>query len=147
MNIILKTLVKGHYLSVMKHFNVDLFMALKPKFGKIDIVSFTGTEVGDSTHVRFLSPIKADWISDITEKQVTENEAFFIDKGRVLPPGMRSWQHKHIVRKVSETESEIIDDMTFEAKNIFWAFILFPSLYLGFYPRKKLYKQYFGNLN
>ena len=67
MRIKLNTQVQGHYLEVMKKFDRKLFEALLPPVGKTEIVDFTGSETGDKVHLRFITPFKAEWISDITE--------------------------------------------------------------------------------
>ena len=66
MNIQIKTEVKGHYQAIMDQFDRRLFEALKPKGADMEIVEFTGSKKGDRVHIRFNSPIKAEWISNIT---------------------------------------------------------------------------------
>lgn len=144
MNIRLETKVKGHYKTIMDGFDRELFEALTPKQGKVEIVTFTGSKKGDRVHLRFLSPIRTEWISDITEDAVNEDEAYFIDEGVKLPFPLRYWQHKHIVRKVTEETSCIVDDITFKGVNPVVSLLLYPAIYLGFYPRKRIYQQYFG---
>jgi len=139
------TLVAGNYKEVMARFDRDLFEALLPRQGKTEIVSFTGSRQGDQVHLRFLSPLRFDWISDITEDGVDEQEAWFVDEGVRLPPGLTFWQHRHIVRKVDEWNSEIIDDITYKSWNILFTLFAYPVLWLAFFPRKKVYRSYFGN--
>ena len=143
MNIQLKTKVDGNYKSIMQRFDRNLFEALKPKNAKMKIVEFTGSKKGDLVHLQFLSPIKAEWISKIIEDGENENEAYFIDEGTQLPFPLSFWKHKHIVRKIDDNSSFIIDDITFEGPNIFFSLLLYPAIYIGFYPRKKVYKSYF----
>ncbi len=143
MNIQLKTKVDGNYKEIMELFDRNLFEALKPPYGKMEIVKFTGSKKGDKVHLRFLSPIKTEWISEITEDGEDENESYFIDKGTTLPFPLAYWEHKHIVQKITEDTSYIIDDMTFQGINSFFTFFLYPALYLAFYPRKSIYKSYF----
>ena len=143
MNIQLKTKVDGNYKSIMQRFDRKLFEALKPKNAKMKIVEFTGSKKGDLVHLQFLSPIKAEWISKIIEDGENENEAYFIDEGTQLPFPLSFWKHKHIVRKIDDNSSYIIDDITFEGPNIFFSLLLYPAIYIGFYPRKKVYKSYF----
>lgn len=144
MKLILKTRVAGNYKAVMAQFDRQLFEALPPGLAKVEIVTFTGSRKGDRVHLRFLSPIKAEWISDITEDYVNEKEACFVDEGIVLPFPLRYWQHRHIVRRISDTESLIIDDITFKGPNRLASLLLYPGLLAGFYPRKKIYRRYFG---
>ena len=143
MNIQLKTKVDGNYQDIMRLFDRNLFEALKPKNAKMEIVEFTGSKKGDKVHLRFLSPIKAEWISEITEDGENDNEAYFIDEGVKLPFPFSSWRHKHIVQKITENSSYIIDDMTFEGINSLFTLFLYPALYVAFYPRKGIYKSYF----
>jgi ligand-binding SRPBCC domain-containing protein len=147
MNIKLKTAVKGHYLKVMKAFDRNLFEALKPPMGEMEIVAFTGSQKGDKVHIRFMKPIKADWISEIVENEMTAEKAWFVDVGTTLPWPLSSWTHRHIVEKIDDDHSMIIDDMTFRGKNFLLTLLLYPAIFLGFYPRKRIYKEYFDKLD
>ncbi len=147
MRIYFKTRVKGNFKTVFKDFDRELFEFLKPKLGKVQIVEFGGSKVGSKVHVRFLSPIKADWISEITEVNQSQSELFFIDQGISLPPGMKNWHHKHSVRFVSENESEVIDDINYQGNNFILSVLLYPALLAGFLPRKWQYKSFFNNRN
>ncbi len=146
MNLKLNTPVKGNYKKVMAAFDLSLFEALKPPFGKMEIVEFTGSKKGDRVHIRFLSPIKADWISDIVADKTTDNMALFVDKGVKLPWPLVAWTHRHIVEKVDDNNSIIIDDITFTASNFILSLMMYPAILMGFYPRKKIYQDYFKNL-
>jgi len=143
MNIILKSPVKGNYKKVMAAFDRSLFEALKPPVGEMEIVEFTGSQKGDKVHIRFHSPIKAEWISDIVEDQVTDQRAWFVDVGVKLPWPLATWTHRHIVEKVDEQNSMIIDDITFTGNNFILSLFLYPAIFFGFYPRKKVYQKYF----
>ncbi len=143
MNIQLKTIVDGHYLEVMKRFDQNLFEALKPAQADMEIVEFTGSKKGDRVHIRFNSPVKAEWVSVITEDGNDEKEAWFVDEGVQLPFPLSYWRHRHVVQKISDQQSCIIDDMTFKGTNILLTALLYPAIYAGFYPRKKIYQSYF----
>ena len=144
MNIVFKTKVKGNYKAVMERFDRDLFEALKPSQGEMEIIEFTGSKKGDRVHIRFVKPLKAEWLSLITADGVDENEAYFIDEGETLPFPLSYWQHKHIVQKIDETHSLIIDDITFKAGNPIMTALMYPAMYIGFAPRAKIYRSYFG---
>lgn len=146
MNVTIATRVKGNYKKVMEAFDRDLFEALKPPGGEMEIVEFTGSQKGAKVHLRFVKPIKAEWVSDIVEDQVTDDKAWFVDVGTTLPWPLASWTHRHIVEKIDEDHSLVIDDMTFTGKNFLLTLFLYPAIFLGFYPRKKIYKQYFDKL-
>ena len=143
MRILITTRVNGHYLDVMESFDRELFQALLPPVGNTKIVAFTGSKTGDKVHLRFISPFKAEWVSEITDHGYNENEAWFVDEGRILPFQLRYWKHRHIVRKVDDVTSEIIDDITYKASNTLLSLIMYPGLWLSFYPRKFAYRKYF----
>ncbi|MCB0581688.1 MAG: cyclase [Phaeodactylibacter sp.] len=144
MNIRLETKVKGNYKEVMARFDRKLFEALAPRQGEMEIVEFTGSKKGDRVHIRFLKPLKADWVSVITGDEVNEQEAYFIDEGVQLPFPLSFWRHRHIVRKMTEDTSCIVDDITFRGPNPVVTWLLYPVIFLGFYPRKRIYRNYFG---
>ena len=146
MTIQFKTLVKGNYKTVMQQFDRKLFEALKPAVGEMEIVEFTGSKKGDRVHIRFLSPVKAEWISLITEDGENEEEAWFVDEGKKLPFPLAYWRHQHIVKKATEDTCWIIDDIEFKGKNPLLTAILYPGIYAGFAPRKKIYQKYFGKV-
>ena len=144
MNIKIKTTVKGNYRAIMARFDRDLFEALAPNQGEMEIVEFTGSKRGDRVHIRFLKPVKAEWVSVITDDDVNEEEAWFTDEGVQLPFPLKFWKHQHIVRKITADSSEIIDDITFRGPNGLVTLLMYPFIFLGFYPRKKIYRRYFG---
>jgi len=144
MNIKIQTKVEGNYKDIIRQFDRQLFEALKPKNAKMEIVEFSGSKKGDIVHLRFLGPVKTEWISKITEDGENEKEAYFIDEGEKLPFPLSYWRHKHIVKKITENTSYIIDDMTFRGRFYFFSLILYPAIYIAFYPRKKIYRSYFN---
>jgi len=146
MTIVLRTPVKGNYLNVIKAFDKKLFEALKPSVGELEIVKFTGSQKGDIVHIQFLKPIKAEWISEIVEDEITEDKAWFIDEGKLLPWPLASWRHQHIVEKIDENNSMVVDHMTFLGGNFFMTLLLYPAIFFGFYPRKRIYKKFFKEL-
>ncbi|MDA9018235.1 hypothetical protein N9H44_01120, partial [Saprospiraceae bacterium] len=98
----------------------------------------------DRVHIRFLSPIKTEWVSDIIADEVTDDMALFVDVGSTLPWPLTIWTHRHIVQKVDEYNSIIIDDITFTASNFILTVLMYPAIFMGFYPRKKIYREYFS---
>ena len=144
MNLILKTKIKGHYLLVMKRFDRDLFQALKPIGARMEIAKFTGSQTGDMVEIKFTCPIKASWISKITDHGSDYKRAYFVDEGAVLPPPLKSWKHRHIIEKYDDDNSYIIDEITYSSGYWILDVLLYPLMFLGFYPRKFSYKKYFG---
>ncbi|MCB0706492.1 MAG: hypothetical protein KDC34_14345 [Saprospiraceae bacterium] len=143
MHIRLETEVDGNFREVIAAFDQRLFEALKPPLAKMEIVEFTGSQKGDRVHIRFLQPIKAEWISIITADEMHETEAWFTDEGTQLPWPLVFWKHQHLIQKVSEDRSLIVDNIQFRAKNAFLSFLLYPAIFMGFWPRKKIYRKYF----
>jgi len=70
--------------------------------------------------------------------------ALFVDVGSTLPWPLTIWTHRHIVQKVDEYNSIIIDDITFTASNFILTVLIYPAIFMGFYPRKKIYREYFS---
>ena len=143
MHIKLSTLVKGNYIDVMNAFDLKLFKALKPPVGKMEVKEFTGSKKGDKVHLQFISPVKAEWISNIVEDGTTDDMAYFVDVGVILPWPLRTWKHKHIVQRIDDDTSMIIDDITYGTSTKILSLLMYPALFASFYPRKKIYKKYF----
>ena len=114
----IKTPVNGYYKDVMAGFDLKLFEFLKPKGAKMDVVKFTGSETGNEVHIRFSSPIKADWISKIIDHGSNEEEAFFVDEGTVLPWPLKKWKHRHVVKKAVGQTSVIEDQIEYKSATI-----------------------------
>jgi len=143
MKFTIKTPVVGHYKEVMSKFDLDLFEFLKPKGAKMQVVQFTGSEKGDTVHIRFTSPIKADWVSKITDHGHNEEEAFFLDEGCKLPWPLKKWRHRHVVKNAGATKSVIEDQIEYKTSNVILDLLIRPFMYMGFYPRRKQYQTYF----
>jgi len=145
LTIYLKTQVRGHYKKVMQGFDRELFEALSPPVGKIDVVEFTGSKKGDRVHLKFIWPIKAEWVSRITEDGEDKKRSYFVDEGERLPPGLKYWKHEHIVEDLDGKNSAIIDRIHFRSYVYVFSLLMYPLLFLTFYSRKKQYKAYFGD--
>lgn len=143
MKFTIKTPVPGNYKDVMKRFDLDLFEFLKPWGAKMQVIAFTGSETGDQVHIRFTSPIKAEWISTIVDHGINKEEAYFVDQGSVLPWPLKYWKHRHVVKNVSLTKSVIEDQIEFKTSNVILDVLIRPAMYMGFYPRRAQYQKYF----
>ncbi len=142
MRINIKTRVKGYYEDIITQFDRQLFEALSPPFPPMEIIKFDGSETGDLVHIRFKG-LGTDWVSEITDHGMDDDKAYFIDQGIKLPFPLTFWKHRHIIQKISSTESEIIDDISFEALGGFLTIFVYPLLYMSFYMRKKVYINFF----
>ena len=141
MRIYFKTIVPGHYLEVMDAFDRQLFEALDPGIMPMQIKEFTGSKKGDRVRIGF--PFGMEWVSSITDDGADDTQAWFVDEGVQLPPGLGKWHHQHIVEKVDESHAAIVDDIRYEGTNIVLTYLLYPFLYLMFWPRKRIYQKYF----
>lgn len=146
MKLKLETQVVGNYKEVMQAFDLKLFEVLKPPIGKMEVVEFTGSKKGDKVHLRFISPMKAEWVSDIVEDGVTDSLAYFVDVGVKLPWPLATWQHRHVVKRIDDDHSLIVDDITYTASNGLLTLLMYPALYISFFPRKSVYRSYFKDL-
>lgn len=147
MKLILKTKVKGYYLDVMARFDLDLFKSLKPIGARMEITQFTGSKTGDIVALSFTSPVRAKWVSKIVDHGQDDDKAYFIDEGTKLPFPLKDWRHRHIVQNLDEKTSLIIDDINYSTGNKIFDMMLYPFMYLGFYPRKSQYKKFFNSAN
>ena len=145
MKIILKTKVPGNYRKLMERFDRELFEALKPPVG-MEIQEFTGSKKGDQVVLKFTFPAKFTWQSDIVEDGYNEKRAWFIDVGIVLPWPLKTWRHEHIVERIDEENSYIIDHITYTCGNAILTAAARPFLFGAFYPRKKIYQTYFTEI-
>lgn len=143
MRIVLRSVVKAHFKNVAADFSHDLFVFLLPPKFVASLVAYEGSKPGSKVHIRFRLPYPSDWISVIKSEVKDENNYVFVDEGEKLPFGLKSWRHIHSVKKMHEQSTEIIDDMNFSTGIRLLDYILYPFLFLSFYPRKNLYKKYF----
>ena len=65
-----------------------------------------------------------------------------IDKGIELPLGLRSWSHKHTIKK-NQSHVLIIDCLNIKHSNKLFGYILYPILIFPIIIRIFLYKIYF----
>ena len=137
------TSVNQDYLSVMQGFTEALFIKLNPTFPPVKLIRFDGCRQGDivSLELNFIF-FKQRWESLIVEDGFTEEEFYFIDEGKKLPFFLKYWRHKHRVLKRGR-HAEIVDEITFYSP--FWLtdFLLYPILWLQFWYRKPVYREYF----
>ena len=144
MKIKLVTPVNRNFKEVYEKFDRQLFEFLQPSFPKMKLIEFQSQKPGNIVHIEFIFPLKAKWVSIITEEESNDQECFFIDEGEVLPPGISFWRHKHIVKRTGKDTCEIIDDIEYKSPNKIIEALMYPQLYMSFYPRKKAYQKYFN---
>jgi len=143
MKILLRTIVDCPFEQVAGNFGRELFEFLLPPRFVATLVNYEGSKPGDKIHLAFKIPWKSDWVSVIKESENGSTYYYFFDEGKKLPFGLKIWRHHHRVMQRTENQTEITDFMYFSTR--FWLLDLlaWPVLFASFFPRKRLYKQYF----
>ncbi|QNL21941.1 hypothetical protein HZR84_08310 [Hyphobacterium sp. CCMP332] len=143
MKLKVKTIVKQPILKVWEGFDETLFVKLAPPFPSVKLLQFDGSKKGDrvALELNFLL-FRQKWISDIIEHNENEDQIFFIDKGVILPFFLKTWQHKHILKR-NGNGTEIIDDIRYSTGTLLTDMLMFPGLYLQFLYRKPVYRKIF----
>jgi ligand-binding SRPBCC domain-containing protein len=127
---------------VVSSFHDLSFVKFLITFQPVKIIDWNGINNDDRAHFMFWFLGWKDFKVVHENYQKPTNTSFsFIDKGEVLPLGLRYWKHKHSVL-YENNEVYIIDDINFEHKNIFGIFF-YPILVAPIFLRKILYRLYF----
>jgi ligand-binding SRPBCC domain-containing protein len=129
-------------------FTADLLLRLSPPFPRVSLQRFDGCKKNDNVILVInLLFTKVTWSSLITEDALTTDEWYFIDQGVKMPFGLRYWQHKHRVKKINDVSCEIIDEISFDTRDEFLNYLLFPFLWGMIFYRKPFYKKYLSLVN
>ncbi|MER2999054.1 SRPBCC family protein [Pontibacter populi] len=146
MQIHLRTNVGQNYKQVFDAFDEQLFRKLAPSYPKLKLIRFDGSEPGDVVEVELQTGIKSfRWTSLITERTITDTEAWFVDEGQVLPPPLKLWRHKHLVTAINSSAT-IHDIITYSTGNKLLDLMLYPVMVAQFSMRKPVYRKIFGKL-
>lgn len=133
---------------VKELFTADLLLRLSPPFPRVSLQRFDGCKKEDKVILEInLVFTKVTWSSLITEDKLTADEWYFIDEGVKMPFGLTYWQHKHRVKKINEKSCEIIDEISFDTRNGFLNYLLFPFLWGMIFYRKPFYQKYLSLIN
>ena len=133
---------------VKELFTADLLLRLSPPFPRVSLQRFDGCKKNDNVILVInLLFTKVTWSSLITEDALTTDEWYFIDQGVKMPFGLRYWQHKHRVKKINDVSCEIIDEISFDTRNEFLNYLLFPFLWGMIFYRKPFYQKYLSLVN
>ncbi len=139
----LNTSVRGEFQEVFSRFDHRLFNYLLPPSNLVEVTKYGGNKVGDEVHVTFKFPVKASMHVVITEVVVSENHAYFVDEGLVLPFGLTKWKHLHHVY-AQANGSSICDEIHFKSRFYLLDIIYFPIIWLSILARRKPYQRYFN---
>ncbi len=144
----ISTSIQAPISHVKELFTANLLMRLSPPFPRVTLQRFDGCKKDDNVILEInLVFTKVTWSSLITEDKLTADEWFFIDQGVKMPFGLNYWQHKHRVKKINEESCEIIDEISFDTRNEFLNYLLFPFLWGMIFYRKPLYQKYLSLVN
>jgi ligand-binding SRPBCC domain-containing protein len=144
----ISTPIQAQISHVKDLFTADLLLRLSPPFPRVSLQRFDGCKQNDNVILEInLLFTKVTWSSLITEDALTTDEWYFIDQGVKMPFGLQYWQHKHRVKKINEVSCEIIDEISFDTRNEFLNYLLFPFLWGMIFYRKPFYKKYLSLVN
>ena len=130
----------------MAGFTRALFLALAPPFPRLHLRRFDGCRTGDVVEIELRTGLKTlPWTSLITEDGVLpDGTHYFVDEGQVLPPPLRSWRHRHLVRPGPAGGSVIVDDLEYRTAYRWLDALLYPALWAQFAWRRPIYRRWFG---
>lgn len=143
MKITIKTRVNSDLQKVKSGFTEELFLSLNPPFPPVKLLEFGGCQTGDvvSLQLNFIL-FKQTWTSHIIEDGKSEQQWHFVDQGVKLPFFLKSWTHRHVVRK-GVKGSVIMDDITYTTGTLITDLLMYPVLLGQFLYRKPVYKKIF----
>ncbi len=144
MRLLFRTPIKKDILFIKEKFTRELFLFLTPPWARVEIKQFDGCKKGDEIHVTIhQTGLTQEWVSLITSEVLTDDEWCFIDEGKLLPWPMTYWKHRHRVLKMSNGDSEIVDDINFECSSKWLNYPTYAVVYAVFAVRPSRYKKFF----
>jgi ligand-binding SRPBCC domain-containing protein len=136
--------VRQDFQTVFSGFDEKLFRRLAPPYPRLRLLRFDGSQPGDLVEIELLTGFRRfRWTSRITERQVTDTEAWFTDQGEELPPPLRFWHHRHLVTRRG-TGATIHDLITYRTRSRLLDLLLYPLLWAQFAYRKPVYRKAFS---
>jgi ligand-binding SRPBCC domain-containing protein len=143
MRFCISTEVETGIKEVFGKFDLALFKKLQPPFFKMAINRFDGCGVNDVIDLEIsILGIKQRWLGIVTQFSNSDEIIQFTDEGLELPGVLKKWKHVHKISRLT-TGSMISDDISYSTGNFILDRLVYPFLYLQFYLRKKIYKEYF----
>lgn len=144
MKLIFRTPLSQPVEKIKEGFNRDLFIYLSPPLIPFDLKRFDGCMAGDEVHIELgVFPLRQKWVSLITFEETNQKGWSFVDEGKILPWPLTYWRHHHRVDRISDNESEIVDDITFKCSPFFLTPLIKPFLWALFSIRPGRYKKFF----
>ena len=131
--------------AVFAGFTRELFVRLSPKLPPMRLVRYDGNAVGDFVIIELgVPPVTVEWVSEITEHVAGDTESYFVDVGRQLPPPLKYWRHRHIIRDEGPGRTAIVEDITYCAGGRLANTLMRPLLEAQFGARGPKYHAVFG---
>lgn len=140
MKFALESKIKGvDFKEVYRVFDFKLLKALSPPFMKPEAIVYDGNKKGDRLIFKLKNPLfTSDWIGYVSEEEHNENEIYFVDCGKSMPFGLKTWEHKHRLIR-THYGTLIRDEVQFVGNNSLITFFLVPLVWLQFLYRKPMY--------
>jgi len=143
MRFCISTEVETGIKEVFGKFDLALFKKLQPPFFQLKVNRFDGCLKDDNIDLDIsIFGIRQKWLGIVTHFSESEEIIQFTDEGLELPGVLKKWKHNHRITKLG-TGSMISDDISYSTGNYILDRLIYPFLYLQFYYRKKIYKEYF----
>ena len=139
-NIQTKIKTNNSLLDVFGLFNKEMFFYLTEN-APVNPIRYDGDFKGAEIHLQMIFPWKDDWVSVITDRQISDDICFFVDEGKKLPFNISKWKHTHIIRQF-EDDIIVEDDIYFESSNYFFDRFWWVCFMPQFLVRKIQYKNY-----
>lgn len=144
MKLRLETQVQQSAREVWQGFDQSLFLALAPPFPRLKLIRFDGSNEGDRVEIRVNFLLFAQtWESLITGQGEDDECIWFVDEGKQLPFFLKSWKHRHEMRK-QENGCTIVDAIEYRSPSRLLDIVLFPAMWLQFAYRKPVYRRSFS---
>lgn len=146
MHLLICTHVAAPPAQVWAGFTRELFLALAPPFPPFRLLRFDGCQQGDEVHLELgAGPLRRPWTSLITEHgHQSDGTYYFVDEGQVLPPPLRYWRHRHLMRPAPGGGTFIVEDLEYRTRFRWLDALLRPVVWAQFAWRRPIYRRWFG---
>lgn len=139
-----KTIVNCPVVTVIEHFNQNLFLSLKPPNSELNIKEFNMEEIGGKINLEIKTPLgMQNWLGEISYLRKSDYFFEFTDIGLKLPFPLKQWSHTHTIEPLDKFRTIIKDRIVFKS-----TFILSPLVWMGislmFWLRKPQYRRYYN---
>lgn len=124
---------------------MQLFKALSPPMPKAEILNFGGTNKGDLVKLKLDFGLWAsDWVSHVDEVVEQPNYYHFRDVGLVMPLGMASFSHRHILKAVGQGQTSIEEDIDLSGKNVLFTLLNVIGFWVQMRMRRGAYQRFWS---